>query len=152
MKYVKFTGKYAELKKLGYEFQKLYARNYLQWNKEDLRVWKVGAEVTNDSWGSLFGIILEQLLTLDLNNLPFKKCDRFDDYLYLYVYTHKDRNTGTLDRSEWFECDKISYESYQQDDREKYINNPWTRTIIVESCIQPIIELYNKGWIEVGVR
>lgn len=54
--YVKFTGDYAKLKTMGYKFQKLYASNYMQWNKGDLRVWRKGADMTHDEF-SLYDFI-----------------------------------------------------------------------------------------------
>ena len=46
MNYIKFTGKYAELKDKGFEFQKLFANNYMQWRRDGIRVWKKGGDVT----------------------------------------------------------------------------------------------------------
>lgn len=48
--YVKFTGDYSKLKTIGYKFQKLYASNYMQWNKGDLRVWRKGSDITHDEF------------------------------------------------------------------------------------------------------
>ncbi len=47
--YLKFTGSYNQLKGLGYDFQKLYAGNYMQWCKNGFRIWKRGSEITHDS-------------------------------------------------------------------------------------------------------
>ena len=45
--YVRFTGDYAQLKGLGYEFQKLHAANYMSWNKNGVFIFKKGADVTH---------------------------------------------------------------------------------------------------------
>ncbi len=43
--YLKFTGDYSKLQSMGYTFQKLYADNYMSWRKDDLIIWKRGAEL-----------------------------------------------------------------------------------------------------------
>lgn len=48
--YVKFTGEYNKLKGMGYEFQKLYASNYMQWCKDHFRIWKKGNDITHDEY------------------------------------------------------------------------------------------------------
>ena len=50
MGYVKFTGDYSKLKSMGYTFQRLYAANYMQWNRGDLRVWRKGSDITHDEF------------------------------------------------------------------------------------------------------
>ena len=48
--YLKFTGDYKKLKSMGFEFQKLYANNYMQWHKNHFRVWKKGSDITHDEY------------------------------------------------------------------------------------------------------
>lgn len=48
--YVKFTGDYSKLKKMGFTFQRLYASNYMQWENHGIRVWKRGGDVTLDNF------------------------------------------------------------------------------------------------------
>ena len=50
MGWVKFTGDYAKLKTMGYKFQKLYARNYMSWNRGDLWIFKVGKDITHNEF------------------------------------------------------------------------------------------------------
>lgn len=45
-KYIKFKGDYSQLKNLGFSFQKLYANNYMQWEKDGVRIFKKGSELT----------------------------------------------------------------------------------------------------------
>jgi len=47
--YLKFTGDYAALKKMGYTFQKLYANNYMSWHKGDIFIFKKGSDITSGS-------------------------------------------------------------------------------------------------------
>ncbi len=44
--YLKFTGDYSKLKSMGYTFQKLYARNYMSWNKAGVFIFKKGSDIT----------------------------------------------------------------------------------------------------------
>lgn len=54
--YVKFTGDYSKLKSMGFTFQKLFANNYMQWEKDHFRVWKGGHDITHDEY-NLFKLI-----------------------------------------------------------------------------------------------
>lgn len=54
--YVKFTGDYSKLKGMGFTFQKLYASNYMQWERNSFRVWKRGGDITHDEY-KLFKLI-----------------------------------------------------------------------------------------------
>jgi hypothetical protein len=60
--------KYRELKDHGFEFQKLYAGNYMQWCKrltefstETVRVWKMQDEVCLADWHEKSGVIAEYI-------------------------------------------------------------------------------------------
>ena len=62
--YVKFTGDYSKLKGMGFTFQKLFANNYMQWERNSFRVWKKGganfARVKTNNlneWYALFCIL-----------------------------------------------------------------------------------------------
>ena len=54
--YVKFTGDYSKLKSMGFTFQKLYANNYMQWERRSFRVWKKGHDIVHDDY-NLFRLI-----------------------------------------------------------------------------------------------
>jgi len=54
--YVKFTGDYSKLKSMGFTFQKLFAGNYMQWEKNGFRIWKKGAELEHNDY-NLFKLI-----------------------------------------------------------------------------------------------
>jgi hypothetical protein len=60
--YIKFIGDYSKLKSQGYTFQKLYAGNYMQWEKDGFRVWKRGAELTIDDLTNYEGSFLKMLI------------------------------------------------------------------------------------------
>ena len=54
MKYVKFTGDYAKLKSMGYQFGKYYGHNYMAWSNDRLIIWKRGSEI--ESCGHHFNL------------------------------------------------------------------------------------------------
>ena len=70
-KYIKFTGKYADLKPMGFEFQKLYAANYMQWHNDGMRVWKRAGDVSIDDFTNYEGNILAALLEVRGNKELF---------------------------------------------------------------------------------
>jgi hypothetical protein len=47
---------------MEYEFQKLYAPNYMQWHKNGVRIWKRGAELTLDDFTNYEGDLLRYLI------------------------------------------------------------------------------------------
>jgi hypothetical protein len=75
-KNIKFTGDYSKLLSMGFKFQKLYANNYMQWEKEtqeylsSVRVWKKGSQITIDSLTNYEGFFLDELLRLKNLNKP----------------------------------------------------------------------------------
>ena len=68
--YIKFIGDYSKLKPMGFEFQRLYASNYMQWHKDGYRVWKKGAELTIDKVSNSEGEFFKLLLGYREHNTP----------------------------------------------------------------------------------
>lgn len=107
MKVLKFVGNYGDLKKHGFTFQKLYARNYMQWSKKVkgdhcISVWKKGAEVEIDDLYNLSGIVAEYIL----NNDPIDICAEgarrvFKDGLVVLRFTldKENREAVSYDRA-----------------------------------------------------
>jgi hypothetical protein len=69
-KYIKFIGDYGKLKKMGYQFSRMFASNYMCWCKhvdpegygDCIRVWKGGADVEfNDLFSSSY-LVLEAIM------------------------------------------------------------------------------------------
>ena len=94
-KQIGFTGDYSQLKHMGFEFQKLYAANYMQWCHEDadIRIWKKGADLCISRIQGMEG----QLLQMMLDNTTFHiRRNRLGFFLTMY----KDRLTNTLSLDE----------------------------------------------------
>lgn len=78
--YIKFTGKYTDLQDMGYKFQKLFARNYMQWCKHVdpegyghcIRVWKKGGgDVEFDDLYDRSHLVLEAIRTNNMVKTEF---------------------------------------------------------------------------------
>lgn len=75
-KQIEFIGDYSKLKSMGFEFQKLFAGNYMQWSFETdkdvsyTRIWKKGAEVTVDDLGIYAGFFFDEIFRLKALKLP----------------------------------------------------------------------------------
>jgi len=152
-KFIKFTGDYSKLKSMGYEFQALYASNYMQWSKASdgewsptTRVWKKGTEVTMDALTNYEGAFFE--LYMDYKNrgeeIPWHTSNFLGKSTYLRVITHRATRTVSFD-----------YELYVNQMRE-HINNPDTATYEYESVVvdakvlAALDEFIKLGWVELG--
>lgn len=90
--YIKFIGKYTDLKLQGFVFQKLYADNYMQWERDGVRVWKYGAEVTIDDVKGYEGDFLKLALGIrDKTITPV----RTDGCLVVVRHTEKHKLEGS---------------------------------------------------------
>ena len=139
--YVKFTGVYSELKNMGFTFQKLYASNYMQWERNHFRVWKKGGDITHDRY-DLFKIA------------RFLKTNPL-------VRTQRDIETGKKTIMVFFkfyvdqEADPYDYDYYPmtEENRQKYQennalwggddfdeNNPPPYLGSIESCTNVFVE------------
>lgn len=157
--FVKFTGDFSELKKLGYSFQKLYAANYQQWNKDNIRVWKKGQEVTHDDLGNQFPAVLNMLLKMGIENLPYEKCRYYPDTSWLRLYIHKGTYECTSDPFNYRECRKQIWESIDKIKEDKGIEpktqlpeQVWSEIVFTPGSVVVLIELAQKGWIKLQRR
>jgi len=76
--YVKFTGDYSKLKSMGFTFQKLYASNYMQWERLGFRVWKKGGDITHDR------VSLFKLIKFLRTNPIVRRTDKFITFFKFY--------------------------------------------------------------------
>ena len=96
-KYIKFIGDYSKLKTMGYEFQKLFANDYMQWSKRSdgeysptTRIWKKGAEVTMDRLTNYEGSFFELYMDYKQRGeeLPWHTSNFFRKHTTLRVITN----------------------------------------------------------------
>ena len=109
--YVKFLGDYSKLKGMGFTFQKLYASNYMQWEKNSFRVWKKGAELEHDDYN------LFKLITFLRTNPEMKVWNNGESF-WLYKF-HLE-----ADESEW------NYYPYSEENHKKY--GDWNKLWIAD--------------------
>lgn len=141
--YVRFTGDFSGLKSLGYEFQKLYAANYMQWHKEGLRVWRKGSDVTSDKLREPFFSQLVQIMIDRGGKAPAN--EQHGNLRWCRCYLNTETNELTLDETEWVEWYKAMSEAGKAD-----INfNLWEATALFARDLLPIKELIDQGWLEV---
>jgi hypothetical protein len=138
-RYIRFTGEYSKLKSLGYEFQRLFAGNYMQWHKDGVRVWKRGAEVTIDRLTNYEGEFLEFLL----------ECRRTDTKLvsrWKTVGFYLNSKTGaiTVDRAGY----RAQMDAMGGDVDLEWI---WSQVGVSPELIKRIMEWYDMGWIKVSI-
>lgn len=147
--YVRFTGDYAKLKTMGYKFQKLYASNYMQWNRGDLRIWRKGSDITHDeldlydfitfirskpvfrTYNSMFGkkeLVYSYIISIDDKNNTI-----------LLPYTEKNKNLYIANIKEWDAWDKDS-----GDPSPDFMT---TKRLDTELLAQ-LKELEDLGWLE----
>lgn len=139
--YVRFKGDYKELKNLGFKFQKLYARNYMQWGNEELglRVWKRGKDITFDEMN------LYTLLKF-LETYPTVR--KMDGYIAFYKF-HTDKNNFTYEP--WIEENHQKYLSFMESFQKDYTGPelPYRTVVTVDlSTLEFLREWKAKGWWE----
>lgn len=151
--YVAFTGEYDQLKSMGFEFQKLYANNYQQWNLEDLRVWKKGAELTFDRDPNRFAMILDFLMTVGFENIPYQDSTIFDDYSYCKLYMNTITHECTTDEEPHFQEMKRIAQAMKNNE-ENIPDTPWASIALVkgDKSLEMLRELCERKWINIKER
>lgn len=150
---IQFTGDYAELKTLGFAFQRLFAGNYMQWGKGSVSVWKKGQDVTigllGDHDAKAYAFLLPLLNTPEFNISSLVEFD------CLAFYVHKESGELTTDKTGYQKC-FMSYAKAFINANEKGIPaseikptpNPWQELLIPLNEFEPIIALHDKGWLK----
>lgn len=159
--FVQFTGDYARLKSMDYSFQKLYAANYQQWNKDDIRIWRKGRRVTHDELGSRFPAVFYQLVKIGINNLPFEPYPLSPDIYRMQLYIHKETFECTPDPARYQQARMRMYESFDRIKEEKARGieptsklevEDWVEIVITPEWVELLRELVDKNWITLEKR
>lgn len=137
-RYLKFTGDYAKLKSMGYTFQKLFARNYQQWNNGIFRIWRKGTEVTCDRTNDE-AKMLEAILAVGVDHVPV--------HVGLYgpamvrFYINEDTGKWTLNSSAYKEwCDNGTS------------NGSFRVESMTRESLKPLADLIRLGWVEINTH
>lgn len=148
MKSIGFTGDYSQLKKMGFEFQKLYAGNYMQWchNESDVRIWKKGADVTISSMNGMEGQVLQMMI----DGVKFKT-RTYGDRVHLTMYKNEVTNTLSLDEDAYVTEGRAQMAAYKNTPPEDYVSKPRVLTALyVKLETMNMLQTLGKlGWIHV---
>ncbi len=152
--YVKFTGDYSKLKSMGFTFQKLFAGNYMQWEKNGFRVWKKGAELEHNEYN------LFKLITFLRTNPEMRSWDSNPNgnrggktYSFYKFYSNPDENIY-----DYYPMDEANIQKYRDNtflwsDEGGYDeNNPppylGTSVCVGDAQLDFLRELNDMGWYE----
>lgn len=143
--YLKFTGKYAELKNMGYKFQKLYASNYMSWNRNSVFIFKKGSDITHCE------IDLYQLVKL-LRTNPVTKCYGGPGSVSFLVFYNSDGTREYRDYSEenvkLYHANINEWRNYNSDTDEA--PQLISTTTVDAELIEQLEELNRLGWYELA--
>lgn len=145
-KYVKFTGDFAQLKNMGFKFQKLYANNYMQWEKGGFRVWKGAKDVTSDRISDLYQFL--KCVDAGMMRLRKSKFGKTQNYIVEFHVHNDEHETVYIDADEG---EKIRKEQMNLNDEEwKLIadKDVVCSNYIPEHYLDTYKELKELGWIE----
>ena len=150
---VKFTGDFKELKKLGYSFQKLYAKNYMQWDNGDISIWKKGGDVTSTNFHNFFPAIVNFFLSKGVDDISYKKSYANADSFYGYIYVNPNNFECSFDKSHYLSDMKKVYRLIEEENSEKetadLLKNAWVQFVFTPESIQPLVELIERNLISV---
>ena len=144
--YVKFNGEFSKLKGLGFEFQKLFASNYMQWHKEGFRVWKKGSDITHDDF-DLYKLV--KFLRL----MPVGR--RIGDGISYFKF-YKQGSQSEFDWEEWTE-ENVDYwrnnlrewQFVTDDMPDGKIPQYIGTQVVPDKVVDFIRDWMKKGWLEV---
>ena len=156
-KIIKFTGDYSKLKTMGYEFQKLYAGNYMQWCKRSggewsptTRIFKKGSDVCMDRLTNFEGPFFE--LYMDYKNrgeaLPW------EDMLYsgrsLKLVTRQSDFSVSFDYLSYVEQERANIKAIEKDPDTTDLSFDLQTNWLKEHHLTALDELITLGWVELG--
>ncbi|MFA5312356.1 MAG: hypothetical protein WC375_03425 [Methanomassiliicoccales archaeon] len=159
-KYVKFIGKFADLKTIGYKFQHMYANNYMCWTKhadpegygDTVWIWKKGRDVEFNDINSLTYLLIEQIKADGGQSLWIKKVGNARYAINM--------NTRIIEpysyekHAEWnqpFCCRKNGKMTFDQDKLDEFLRT-WMQIRVTPDGIMLIQELLSHNMIEISER
>ena len=154
--YIKFTGDYSKLKSMGYEFQSLFASNYMQWSKRSdgehsptTRVWKKGAEVTMDRLTNYEGAFFELYMKYKTEGkeLPWHTSTFFKKHTSLRVVTNYTDWSVSFDYNTYVEQMRASGDAMENDEDYECVLQIVPMDAKLLAALDELIEL---GWVELG--
>ena len=157
-KYIKFTGDYSKLKSMGYEFQKLFANDYMQWSKNSgdewsptTRIWKKGAEVTMDRLTNYEGVFFELYMEYKANGkeLPWHTSTTLGTHTWLRVITNNVDRTVSFDYNTYIEQERANHIAWDKDN-DADTTHDLCSVVMDAKTLAALDELIALGWVELG--
>ena len=159
-KYIKFIGDYSRLMSMGYEFQKLYASNYMQWSKASdgewsptTRIWKKGAEVTMDALTNYEGAFFELYMDYKTKGkeipIPWYTSTSFGTHTWLRVITNNVDRTVSFDYNTYIEQERANHRAFEKDDTDA-LSHDLCSVAMDTKTLTALDELIDLGWVELG--
>jgi hypothetical protein len=156
-KFIKFTGDYSKLKSMGYEFQRLYANNYMQWSKPSngewsptTRVWKKGADVTMDALTNYEGAFFELYMDYKTRGeeLPWHTSMYHGKTTYLRVITNNVDHSISFDYNLYIEQERANTKHFETND--ELMTFDYAVVSLTNKTLQALDEFVTLGWVELG--
>ena len=157
-KYIKFTGDYSKLKPMGYEFQRLFAGNYMQWSKASdgewsptTRIWKKGTEVTMDALTNYEGAFFELYMEYKTNGkeIPWYTSTSLGTHTWLRVITNNVDRTVSFDYNTYIEQERANYALFDTDDTDA-MSHDLCSVVMDAKTLAALDKLIDLGWVELG--
>lgn len=142
-KYIRFKGDYSKLKSMGYEFQRLFARNYMQWHNNETRIWKKGADVTIERVLNHSGAFLELYLR-HRKAEPWTTPGVFGG-VYLRTVVNRDNGEVSFDYSGYLQQERVQLASGEY-------NHTYECVHFTPKLLEPLDTLIDLNWVEVAER
>ena len=167
-KYIKFIGDYSKLISMGYEFQKLYASNYMQWSKASdgewsptTRVWKKGTEVTMDALTNYEGTFFE--LYIGYKNrgeeLPWHTSNFLGKSTYLRLITNNTDRSVSFDYDTYINQEKANHAAWDKAEKKGIppdempkdeFSHDLQSVVLSPKTLTALDEFIKLGWVELG--
>lgn len=68
---VQYTGDFKSLLPAGWRFQKLYAKNYRAYMKDDMIIWQSGREFKLDDYGEYTSVLIKHIMEHGMESLAY---------------------------------------------------------------------------------
>jgi hypothetical protein len=68
---VQYTGDFKSLIPSGWRFQKLYAKNYRAYMKDDMLIWQAGREFKIDHYGEYTSVLISHVMEHGVESLAY---------------------------------------------------------------------------------
>lgn len=139
---------------MGYEFQRLYANNYMQWSKPSdgewsptTRVWKKGADVTMDALTNYEGAFFEMYMDHITNGIELPWEDtRFG--CWLRVVTNNTDHSVSFDYELYREQERNNTKHFRKN--EELMSFDYAVVPLSRKTLHALDEFIKLGWVELA--